>query len=191
LGLAIVGRLGELLGHSIDVDSLPGKGSCFSIAVQMLPVSASTRNQSQTMPPAKARAPFRGTILVIEDDSFVRSGLEALLGSEGLTVFAAAHGDEALALVSRERMRPDIVLSDFNLPGPMNGVETIEALRATLAWKVPGIVLTGDIRSQAIQAITGHDIAVVTKPTDPDELLQLIDRIGPLHPVASLDQVNG
>jgi CheY-like chemotaxis protein len=75
-------------------------------------------------------------------------------------------------------VRPDLVLSDFNLPGPMNGVESIEALRVALAWKVPAIVLTGDIRSQAIETITKHDVAVVTKPLDGDELLQLITQIG-------------
>jgi signal transduction histidine kinase/CheY-like chemotaxis protein len=178
LGLSIVRRLGGLLGHQVEVHSLPGKGSCFSVAIQIMSESASTWDQFQMMPPAKAGEPFRGTILVIEDDGFVRSGLESLLGMEGLTVVSAAHGDEALALVAKEGVRPDLVLSDFNLPGPMNGVESIEALRVALAWKVPAIVLTGDIRSQAIETITKHDVAVVTKPLDGDELLQLITQIG-------------
>ena len=178
LGLSIVRRLGGLLGHQVEVHSLPGKGSCFSVAIQIMSESASTWDQFQMMPPAKAGEPFRGTILVIEDDGFVRSGLESLLGMEGLTVVSAAHGDEALALVAKEGVRPDLVLSDFNLPGPMNGVESIEALRVALAWKVPAIVLTGDIRSQAIETITKHDVAVVMKPLDGDELLQLITQIG-------------
>jgi signal transduction histidine kinase/CheY-like chemotaxis protein len=180
LGLAIVRRLGDLLGHHVDVHSLPGRGSCFSISVQMASESASTRDQFQMMSPAKAGEPFRGTILVIEDDSFVRSGLESLFGYDGLTVVSAAHGDEALALVTKAGVRPDLVLSDFNLPGPMNGVETIEALRVALASKVPAIVLTGDIRSQAIETITKHDVAVITKPFDGDKLLQLINQIGPV-----------
>jgi two-component system CheB/CheR fusion protein len=132
------------------------------------------------MPPAKAGEGFRGTILVVEDDSFVRSGLESMLGSGGLTVLSAAHGNEALALVTRDGMSPDLVLSDFNLPGAMNGIETIEALRVALAWKVPAIVLTGDIRAHAIETINRHDVAVVAKPVDGDELLQLINQIGPI-----------
>ncbi len=180
LGLAIVRRLGGLLGHHIEVHSVPGRGSCFSVAIpMMLDSGASTSDQFQMLPPAKARERLRGTILVIEDDDFVRSGLESLLGMEGSTVVCAAHGAEALALVTTEGVRPDLVLSDFNLPGPMNGVESIEAIRAALAWKVPAIVLTGDIRSQAIEGISGHDVAVVTKPFDGDELLQLITQIGP------------
>jgi CheY-like chemotaxis protein len=188
LGLAIVRRLGELLGHHIDVRSVPGKGSCFSIAVPMASESASTAVQFQIMPPAEPSAPFHGTILVIEDDSFVRKGLESLLDSEGLSVVSAANGDEALALVTKEGMRPDLVLSDFNLPGPMNGVESIEILRVALAWKVPAIVLTGDVRSRAIETIAKHDVAVVMKPLDADALLRLINQIGPLHNIGSFDQ---
>ena len=121
-----------------------------------------------------------GQILVIEDDNFVRSGLELLLGSEGLSVISAANGEKALALVAKGGRRPDLLLADFNLPGSMNGVESIEALRVALAWKVPAIVLTGDIRSQATEAITKHDVAVVTKPFDGDKLLQLINQIWPI-----------
>ena len=178
LGLAIVRRLGELLCHQIAVRSLPGKGSCFSIAVQLASEKATTWDQFQMISPAEAGEPFRGTILVIEDDSFVRSALESLLGLEGLTVVSAAHGDEALALVTKEGMRPDLVLSDFNLPGSLNGVEAIEALRVALDWKVPAIVLTGDIRSRATDTIATHDVAVITKPLDGDELIQLINHIG-------------
>jgi CheY-like chemotaxis protein len=188
LGLAIVRRLGTLLGYHIDVRSLPGKGSHFSIAVPMASESASTSNQIRMMVPAKADAPFRGMILVIEDDSFVRSGLESLLESEGLTVVSATHGDEALALITNEGVRPDLVLSDFNLPGPMNGVESIAALRVVLAWNVPAIVLTGDIRSEVIESITKHDVAVFAKPLDGDALLQLMGRIGSSHSVDRFEQ---
>ena len=56
----------------------------------------------------------------------------------------------------------------------------VEALRLALARKVPAIVLTGDIRSQVLEAIAMHDVAVATKPLDGDALLQLINKIGPV-----------
>ena len=77
-------------------------------------------------------------------------------------------------LVTEKGMRPDLVVSDYNLPGKMNGVESIEALRVALAWKIPGIVLTGDIRSQVSKSIATYGLAVAPKPFDADELLQLI-----------------
>ena len=89
-------------------------------------------------------------------------------------MLSATSGNEALALVAKNGMRPDLVISDYNLPGKMNGVESIEALRAALSWKIPGIVLTGDIRSHVTESIATYGLAVAPKPFDADELLQLI-----------------
>jgi hypothetical protein len=59
----------------------------------------------------------------------------------------------------------------------MNGVDCVEALRAVLASKTLAIVLTGDIRSQALDAISKHDINIAIKPIKGDDLLQLISRV--------------
>ena len=74
-------------------------------------------------------------------------------------------------------MRPDLILSDYNLPGSMNGVETIKALRAALDWRVPAIVMTGDIRSKTIEAVASHGVSVLIKPFMTEELLQLARRL--------------
>jgi len=58
----------------------------------------------------------------------------------------------------------------------MNGIESIEAVREVLAWKVPAIVLTGDIRTHVTKSIATHDLSVVVKPVQADELFQLIKR---------------
>jgi CheY-like chemotaxis protein len=123
------------------------------------------------------RAPFPGTILLIEDDSFVREGLASLLKSEGLDVVLAANANEALALVARKDTHPDFILSDFSLRGSIDGVECIKALRALRASKIPAIVLTGDIRSEQLETIAKDDVGVATKPIDGDVLLKLISHI--------------
>jgi CheY-like chemotaxis protein len=74
-------------------------------------------------------------------------------------------------------MRPDLVLSDYNLRGSMNGVESIKVLRSALAWNVPAIVMTGDTRSKTIEAIAAQDVSVVIKPFLAEELLQLMTRL--------------
>ena len=73
-----------------------------------------------------------------------------------------------------KRVRPELVLSDFNLPGRMNGVETIQALRKALAENIPAIVLTGDIRSEVLDAIAMHDVRIATKPVNADQLMLLV-----------------
>jgi CheY-like chemotaxis protein len=56
----------------------------------------------------------------------------------------------------------------------MNGVETIRAVRKALAENIPAIVLTGDIRSEVLDAIAHHDVRIATKPVNADQLMQLV-----------------
>ena len=177
LGLAIVQRIGKLLDHRVNVRSVSGKGSGFSIEVPLAGKSAVAEVRSQPLLET-TEAPFIGKILLIEDESDVRGALDDLLQAEGLSALSVTSGNEALALVAKNGLRPDLIISDYNLPGRMNGVESIEALRAALSWKIPGIVLTGDIRSHVTASIAKHGLAVAAKPFDADELLQLIRRIG-------------
>jgi PAS domain S-box-containing protein len=176
LGLAIVRRLGKLLGHEIDVRSTPGRGSAFSIEVptaQDLP-DAERRDDAQAPEPL---ASFHGTILLIEDDAFVRDGLDALLRSHGIRAILAATGNEALTIVTEHGVRPDLVVTDYNLPGSLNGTASVTALRAALEWKVPAIVLTGDIRSQVIDAISRHDVSIAIKPLKAAEFVRMLGEV--------------
>jgi signal transduction histidine kinase/CheY-like chemotaxis protein len=175
LGLAIVQRVGKILDYRIDVRSTPGKGSGFSIEVPVAQGSAGMTNE-RSMIRDEYVAPLPGMILVIEDEGFVRTGLEALFSSEGISCVSVSSGRDALTAVLKKGVHPDLIVSDYNLPG-LNGVESIERLRGAMARNVPAIVLTGEIRSQAIEAIARHDVAVAIKPIEADDLLQLARRL--------------
>jgi len=173
LGLAIVRRLGEVLDHGIDVRSAPGRGTCVSIKV---PLGQTRVNSEPAHDQVSESISFAGTVLVIEDETSVRSALNRLLKLRGIGSSIVATGNDALILV-KQGMRPDLILSDYNLRGSMNGVETIKALRSALAWNVPGIVMTGDIQSKTIEEIAAQDVSVVIKPFLAEELLQLMARL--------------
>jgi signal transduction histidine kinase/CheY-like chemotaxis protein len=173
LGLAIVRRLGDLLDHRINVRSAPGKGTCVSIEV---PLGQTRVHQEEVQNRDSEAISFVGTVLVIEDETSVRSALNRLLKLKGIASFIVATGQDALALVT-DGIRPDLVLSDYNLRGSLNGVESIKALRSALARNVPAIVMTGDIQTKTIEAIASHDISVVIKPFSARELLQLMTQL--------------
>jgi CheY-like chemotaxis protein len=59
----------------------------------------------------------------------------------------------------------------------LNGVESIKSLRAALGWKLPAIVMTGDIRSKTMEAIASQGVSVLVKPFLAAELFQLINRL--------------
>jgi CheY-like chemotaxis protein len=175
LGLAIVRRMGKMLDHRIDVRSTPGKGTGFSIEVPRGNSNRDAAERAQT--PGFVRADFPGTILVVEDETTVRSSLRRVLKTRGIEAIVVATADEALARIGRQEIRPDLLICDYNLRGSPNGVDTVKALRAALAWIVPAIVMTGDIRSEVVDSVAAHGIPILTKPFLTNELLQHIKRL--------------
>ena len=97
-----------------------------------------------------------------------------MLAAEGLNVVGTANGHEALELVTSQARPAGACVSEYNLPGRMNGIETIQALRKALAENIPAIVLTGDIRSEVLDAIALHDVRIATKPVNADQLMLLV-----------------
>ncbi len=187
LGLSIVKSLGELLGHPINVRSLRGKGSVFSIEVPLTPGDAASLPDHRPRGADEASAqttPRTGTILIIEDDPEVREHLELFLGEEGYNTVTAIDGPTALELAARRTMRPDLVLADYNLPNGMNGIEISEKLRQELNRQIPFIVLTGDISTQALRDIALHDCVQFNKPVKLRPLMQAIENLLAKPPAA-------
>ena len=183
LGLSIVQRLAEFLGHKVEVRSTPGKGSVFSIHIQ-IPLNA---HQISAIPPpiiaADRRVPSAAVtvadILLIEDDASVRDLLSALLAGEGHSVTAVEDGVAALALIRDQAFSPALILTDYNLPNGMDGVDVTTRLREELRQRVPVIVLTGDISKDTLRKIAQHDCVQLNKPIKPTELSAVIQRLLP------------
>ena len=174
LGLAIVRRMGEMLDHRIDARSTPGKGTVFLIEV---PRGDSIHDASERAQRPRYESDLPNVILVVEDETSVRSSLSRLLKARGVEAIAVATANDALARINRQEVRPDLLICDYNLRGSPNGLDTVRALRAELAWNIPAIVMTGDIRSETVNSIAAHGIAVLIKPFVADELLQHIARL--------------
>jgi CheY-like chemotaxis protein/anti-sigma regulatory factor (Ser/Thr protein kinase) len=174
LGLAIVRRMGKVLDHRIEVRSTPGKGAVFSIEVPRGQASRDTTKSAQTL--QYEREDFPDSILIVEDETSVRTSLTRLLKTRGIEAVVVATANDALARISRQEIRPGLLICDYNLRGSANGVDTIKALQAALGSKIPAIIMTGDIRSEVVDAIAAEGIAVLIKPFPADELLLQIAR---------------
>jgi signal transduction histidine kinase/DNA-binding response OmpR family regulator len=82
----------------------------------------------------------RGSVLVVDDDQAVRHLVAQTLGADGLELYEAADGEEALALAAEQR--PDAIVLDLNMPG-LDGLEVLERLQGDPELRdVPVVVLT-------------------------------------------------
>jgi len=183
LGLSIVQRLGTLLDHRITVRSWPGKGSVFAVEVKLpgrdavLPPNHHAHDAGGWMVGGVRRT---GLILVVEDDPELRELLDLLLREEGHHTATAADGFAAYELVARGTVRPDLILSDYNLPNGMGGLQLAAALRKALSRPIPVIILTGDISTTAARDIGLGDCTQLNKPVKVGELRHAIQQLLPL-----------
>ena len=188
LGLSIVRRLSNLLGHRVRARSRQGRGSVFTIEINApgkggtlwrLPLGLANKSGVGATP---HRA---GMILLVEDDPEVRDLLNQFLTQAGHHVEAVRDGIAALALVAGGAYSPGILLSDYNLPGNLDGLEIASRLRQDLRCEIPVIILTGDMSTETLHAITARNCCHFSKPVKLAELLRTIDDLlAPAQPVA-------
>lgn len=175
LGLSIVKRLGDLLGHSIDVRSIPGYGSAFAIEIP-LGDKAEIGKASRTRPDPEDAAPLTGDILVIEDDPTVREMIKLLLDQEGHATIVAEDVATGLKLAGEDAARLDLVIADYNLSCGVSGLDAIAALRRHLQRDLPAIVLTGDIATSTLRSVADLGYVQLNKPVKAQQLIQLIQQ---------------
>ncbi len=129
-------------------------------------------SSSATDPPAE----LERTVLVVDDDDFVRGLLSGSLAQAGFRVVEAADGAAALEVAASER--PDLVLLDWMMPG-MLGVDVCRAITSAPGTSsVPVVMLTtlGD-ESEVTEAFQSGAVEYLTKPFDVREVVSLVRRV--------------
>jgi PAS domain S-box-containing protein len=124
-GLGLASAYGIISNHHglIQVESSPGKGSCFTLYLPASPLPAEAEREP-------AAVPVRGseTVLLVEDEKIVLNVSRKLLEKLGYGVITAQSGDEAVRIYQEKGPEIDLVLLDMIMPGK-GGSATFDALK--------------------------------------------------------------
>lgn len=170
LGLSIVRHIAHLLDLELDVTSVVGQGSTFTVAVE----AGGQQPKSDASPIAATRLQGRDpVVLFVEDDEAVIDATTMLFESVGIRVHNATDGEAALDRI-RDGLRPDLLVCDYRLPG-VNGVEVVRRVQESLSKELPAVIMTGDTSAGRIDTGDLANFTLLHKPVDTSRLLGLVE----------------
>ena len=175
-GLASVQRVADLLKHPLHVRSVPGKGSCFAVDV---PMSGKRRHavtgKPDTLSPEDAAT--ARNLLLIDDDEIVLHASSMMLETQGYHVTPVLGAEAAFNALAASLQQPDLIISDYRLPGTYTGTELVRELRSRTDRLIPAIILTGDIMINSDSKYFPEKCRLVQKPVSPVDLKQVINQL--------------
>lgn len=174
LGLSIVERIAQTLGHRIDVDSRVGSGSAFSIT---LPVAeAASAKSIIPSQPAQPGVSLEGmTVMCIDNERAILDGMKTMLEGWGCQVVQAIDEDQAVARMTDTKAQIDVVIADYHL-GDGDGLVLIKELRELAGRSVPALLVTADRDRLLQQRALRAGIGFMNKPVRPAALRATISR---------------
>ena len=182
LGMSIVKSLVDLMGGSIDVESMQGKGTCFELILDFrIPERSVEDCSKQEEKEETDTSPLKGMhFLCAEDNELNAEILKELLHMEGADCVICPNGRAVVETF--EQSAPgdyDMILMDVQMP-VMNGYEAAKAIRRgnhPLALAIPIVAMTANAFSEDVQkSLSAGMNAHISKPMDMKKLLRVVQK---------------
>jgi two-component system cell cycle sensor histidine kinase/response regulator CckA len=173
LGLSTVYGIVTQSGGTIEVHSRPGHGTTFKI---YLPRVEAVTARSEAHSATARRIADSSTILLVEDESIVRTLARRVLQQHGYTVLEAQHAADALAIAERHTGPIHLLLTDVVMP-EMSGRALAERL-AELRPKTPVLYISGYTDSAIVRhGVLAADVILLQKPFTPNDLVHKVHQV--------------
>jgi signal transduction histidine kinase/ActR/RegA family two-component response regulator len=171
-GLGLAALQGIVRGHqgALNVESHPGRGTCFSVFLPVATHSAAVEGRASEKLPDD-----RVTILVVDDEEVVRSTATSLLEQRGYAVVTAENGKVGVDVFRKLGDRVDAVLLDMTMP-VMDGEEALRELKA-IRPDAKVILTSGYDEAEAVRRFADAGLAgFIQKPYTSSRLAEKIKR---------------
>lgn len=172
LGLTIVERACKLLGHRLKMDSVPGRGTRFSVLADLAPEPGRAAATGGPRPAVRAGL----LALIVMEDAEVSAALALLLETWGVAAFETRSGREALTLLDETGVSPDLMLVDHALGAAACCFDAIAAVRGAHG-DMPAAVIAADEAAGAAAECARLDLPLLAKPVRPEEVQDFIARM--------------
>ncbi|MBL8567572.1 MAG: response regulator [Phreatobacter sp.] len=173
LGLSIVRRLCDLLGHHVSVDSRRGRGTVFRVE---LPIAVRPEQAASTPPLSPGLSLAGRHILVLDDEPMIVDALARTLRDDGATVTAARNAAEASDALASDRP-VDLAVIDLQLEKGIDGLDLITRWREGRAARLPALIVTGATDPKTLARLQASGVAWLTKPVAVPTLRATVARL--------------
>jgi CheY-like chemotaxis protein len=150
LGLSIVRRICNVLGHPLIVTTRPGSGTVFRIETPLAALPHRGPAPDTGLAESSIRSLTGHRLVLIEDNEEIRNSLHHLLQSWGAEVIAEAGFTATLQEQLAAQPRVDLIVADQNLHEGMTGVDVVLRIREAMGAPVPVLMLTAVGASEVI-----------------------------------------
>ncbi len=177
LGLAISRKLTMLLGGALTVRSERGKGSTFSVEMEVDEVGAQRDEAYARNTPVEGYEGPRKRILIVDDNADNRQILVRLLKSLGFEVDAAEDGAQAVDIT--QRTQPDLIFMDLVMP-IKDGFAAIREVRglSTLVANVPIVAVSASaFDNTRMQSTAAGCDDFIAKPVRLESIVEVVGRL--------------
>src|SRR5262249_32660087 len=106
-------------------------------------------------------------LVVIDDDPLVLNGTGGLLRSWGCQVVTGETDHAALTGLATHNCAPDLIISDFRLPGGKSGMDAIRRIGNALGTPIPAFLISGDTKPEVLGEARGAGYHLRHKPVEP------------------------
>lgn len=174
LGLSIVRRMVDALGHGISFRSTVGRGSVFRLELPAVQPSRAEHGASPDPEQPRGYGLFGTRVLLVDNDGQVLEATGTLLERWQCDVRAARSTEEAIDHLGDTAWLPDIIIADQHLDQGELGSDIVNQARAYLQRNVPALIVTADASDQMQRVARAGGMELMRKPVKPAQLRALL-----------------